>query len=345
MKNVSINLGKWLSAALGDPAVCEEMKADINAWFKAGEPLPDGRKCDASISADPPRDCNYPLCGCDPLTEKVIVALQECNMLRDEPVKMVLYCPKCGTQHIDAPEPFDHADDYISESGTLRERWDNPPHRSHLCAKCGCTWRPADVATVGVESIETQGKADTWGKHEGLAAKGTGPFGPNTNIESIRVFGYDKHGQHVASCNRSSNNARSDIDDMLSFLEFSDGVKLRNLSFPETKIGGLLVRPSHSFDLYTMAMGQILQAARESNWIPKEYVMDHWLSDICNFLRYGEETAINIRATLKDAFTTCSFVNDEHVVESKFNSAKEAHAYYSFLVHVLSLPIRDGKGI
>jgi len=27
-------IGKWLSAALGDPKVCDEMKADINAWIE-----------------------------------------------------------------------------------------------------------------------------------------------------------------------------------------------------------------------------------------------------------------------------------------------------------------------
>jgi hypothetical protein len=34
------NLGKWLSAALDDPAVCEAMKADVRAWFDAGQPFP-----------------------------------------------------------------------------------------------------------------------------------------------------------------------------------------------------------------------------------------------------------------------------------------------------------------
>lgn len=33
-------IGKWLSAALEDPSTCEEMKADIRAWFDAGEPSP-----------------------------------------------------------------------------------------------------------------------------------------------------------------------------------------------------------------------------------------------------------------------------------------------------------------
>jgi hypothetical protein len=30
-------LGPWMSAALEDPNVCEEMKADIRAWFEAQE--------------------------------------------------------------------------------------------------------------------------------------------------------------------------------------------------------------------------------------------------------------------------------------------------------------------
>ncbi len=62
------------------------------------------------------------------------------------PVPMVLHCPKCGAQHVDAPSPG----------------WDNPPHKSHLCHGCGCIWRPADVETTGVAAIETRGKADTW---------------------------------------------------------------------------------------------------------------------------------------------------------------------------------------
>ena len=32
----SVALGKWLSAALDDPNVCEEMKADIRRWFSSG---------------------------------------------------------------------------------------------------------------------------------------------------------------------------------------------------------------------------------------------------------------------------------------------------------------------
>lgn len=61
------------------------------------------------------------------------------------PIPMVLHCPSCGLQHIDAPT----------------EEWNNPPHRSHLCHGCGFIWRPADVPTTGVAAIQTRGKADS----------------------------------------------------------------------------------------------------------------------------------------------------------------------------------------
>jgi hypothetical protein len=34
-----VGIGKWLSAALDDPIVCDAMKADIHEWFSAGEPV------------------------------------------------------------------------------------------------------------------------------------------------------------------------------------------------------------------------------------------------------------------------------------------------------------------
>jgi len=66
------------------------------------------------------------------------------------PIPMVLHCPKCGFQHIDAPDPADN--------------WDNPPHTSHKCLNpdCNVIWRPADVPTAGVEKIETCGRKDNW---------------------------------------------------------------------------------------------------------------------------------------------------------------------------------------
>lgn len=63
---------------------------------------------------------------------------------RVEPVDMLLWCPACGTQHIDAPNGD----------------WQNPPHRSHLCAHCSWQWRPSDTPTNGVAALHTAGKHD-----------------------------------------------------------------------------------------------------------------------------------------------------------------------------------------
>jgi hypothetical protein len=61
-------------------------------------------------------------------------------------VPMLLWCPMCGYQHVDAPDPG--------------QGWTNPPHRSHKCSSCGCIWRPADCNTTGVAEIATKGKDD-----------------------------------------------------------------------------------------------------------------------------------------------------------------------------------------
>lgn len=78
------------------------------------------------------------------------------------PIDMILYCPNCGEQHVDAPEQSVDIDGY-----SPRLDWGNPPHRSHLCHFCNCVWRPADVPTNGVASIKTEGKADTWPAYAG----------------------------------------------------------------------------------------------------------------------------------------------------------------------------------
>lgn len=54
-----------------------------------------------------------------------------------EPVAMLLFCPRCDRQHVDAA--------------------DVPEHCSHECQGCGYTWRPADVPTTGVRTLETCG--------------------------------------------------------------------------------------------------------------------------------------------------------------------------------------------
>jgi len=93
----------------------------------------------------------------------------------DAPIDMILFCPDCDTQHIDAPDPIDcpasGAGCSMKPLGPNGEemceycgqgpRWTNPPHRSHKCHVCACIWRPADVPTNGVAEIKTKGKADT----------------------------------------------------------------------------------------------------------------------------------------------------------------------------------------
>lgn len=73
------------------------------------------------------------------------------------PVPMILHCPACGLQHVDAPE--ESLGRRFLDPGA--SEWTNPPHRSHLCQDCGHIWRPADVATEGVASINTKGSADS----------------------------------------------------------------------------------------------------------------------------------------------------------------------------------------
>src|SRR5262249_14310462 len=69
-----------------------------------------------------------------------------------KPIDLLIYCPNCGQQHIDAPQP---------EKG-----WDNPPHKSHACQFCKdaagnpFVWRIGDVYTNGVAEIQTKGQRD-----------------------------------------------------------------------------------------------------------------------------------------------------------------------------------------
>lgn len=84
-------------------------------------------------------------------------------MSADKPIDMILHCPECHQQHIDGPWQYGQplTNDQITG---VEPVWTNQPHRSHLCHHCGTIWRPADVPTNGVASIQTRGKADTWPK-------------------------------------------------------------------------------------------------------------------------------------------------------------------------------------
>lgn len=51
------------------------------------------------------------------------------------PIPMILTCPSCSARHVDAGE------------------FATKPHHTHACQSCGTTWRPAIVATVGVQFL------------------------------------------------------------------------------------------------------------------------------------------------------------------------------------------------
>ena len=92
------------------------------------------------------------------------------------PIDMVLHCPVCGRQHIDAPEYESAREDPFPAFGEdPAMSWGNPPHRSHLCAGCGHIWRPTDVPTNGVAAVKTKGKNDSPVKAPQPVAQGDVP--------------------------------------------------------------------------------------------------------------------------------------------------------------------------
>lgn len=83
-----------------------------------------------------------------------------------EPVALLLFCPRCEAQHVDASERDSHAWCKVCKSPPAAPCyegctvWQNPPHRSHKCHHCNYVWRPADVFTTGIEQLETRGAND-----------------------------------------------------------------------------------------------------------------------------------------------------------------------------------------
>ena len=108
--------------------------------------------------------CTYPDCGCPtetPCLQGLPLTVFGAQAEKVEPVDMVLYCPKCGTQHIDAPESDDDYRNKHLALGGFDNQWTNPPHKSHLCHGCGHIWRPSDTPTNGVLRTASGKDADT----------------------------------------------------------------------------------------------------------------------------------------------------------------------------------------
>ncbi len=70
-----------------------------------------------------------------PDPDKAILDAFEAAQKQTEPIPMRIICPECGELHIDEGEFATKA------------------HHTHACQACGCVWRPAVVATVGVRFL------------------------------------------------------------------------------------------------------------------------------------------------------------------------------------------------
>ena len=75
-----------------------------------------------------------------------------------EPVPMLLWCPWCNARHVDQGE------------------FATKPHHTHACQSCGLVWRPALIATVGVQYLP--GFHDPEARHPGLGVSMPWPGEP-----------------------------------------------------------------------------------------------------------------------------------------------------------------------
>ena len=71
----------------------------------------------------------------DLATELASKRLETLNDPPPPPIPMILHCPKCTERHIDR--------------GEFAMKF----HHTHACQSCGFVWRPAVVATVGVQFL------------------------------------------------------------------------------------------------------------------------------------------------------------------------------------------------
>jgi hypothetical protein len=129
-------LGKWMSAALDDPKVCAEMKADIQSWFKAQEPY------QALARTEKPAEVNTQLL----------------EALKDEEIERVAV----AIWHRFAP---DH-----------HEEWEDEPEKEiYLGAACDAlstlSRKPVEDAPVKAQLLEALKRITTEAKLDGLSER------------------------------------------------------------------------------------------------------------------------------------------------------------------------------
>lgn len=83
----------------------------------------------------------------DQLGDTAVRLVRETLKIEPDPIPMRLNCPDCGALHLDVGE------------------WARRVHHTHTCQNCGLTWRPAIVATVGVQFLPGfKNEPDTGGR-------------------------------------------------------------------------------------------------------------------------------------------------------------------------------------
>lgn len=83
MTHWCLTCGPTKIALDGTCAACGSSDEDVSPITPSEDKWP----CSARAKTDPPQDCDWPLCGCDPQAQKVIDALQEAGMICPPPAQ------------------------------------------------------------------------------------------------------------------------------------------------------------------------------------------------------------------------------------------------------------------
>lgn len=152
--------------------------------------------------------------------------------LADRPPRpMILFCPDCGEQHIDKPEP---------ENG-----WHNPPHKTHLCHGCGNLWRPSAEPTVGVAAITEQPLSKKWRR----------------DMETANVWGPDDKNQDNNFQSGYMFAKRECIDNLESYHDEGRGLLRRMVEAVDNFNN---TRPEKMVD-HVWALGSLLKVTNEAS--------------------------------------------------------------------------------
>lgn len=123
------------------------MKVPRSERFSGAEPNPPGvfnSAGDTALASSDPRvtealnherEMHRRTLGELETSERELKRLREAQQPPGAPTPMLLWCPACHARHIDV--------------GEFAEK----PHHTHACQSCGLAWRPAVVATVGVQFL------------------------------------------------------------------------------------------------------------------------------------------------------------------------------------------------